>query len=222
VDRHAQRARSRLRRDGAHAHGGDQQDGQAEEGAKSARVTFQVAAQDDRDGALPVTCTPRSGSRFRIGRTRVDLNGDGATDVLTETVVPPDGDAVDDTVYLNEATAPSACCRAAIPSSASTRTQSSATGTVSATSSSRGPRRTATTGSSAVNAGNRCRPARQRKRASRPILRPVSSSSRGRGSGAPHPTRSSAPANKSAGRDTHASSIRRRRVGRRIPTRFGQ
>ena len=43
----------------------------AKKGARFARVTFQVAAQDDRDGALPVTCVPRSGSRFRIGRTRV-------------------------------------------------------------------------------------------------------------------------------------------------------
>jgi hypothetical protein len=43
----------------------------AKKGARSARVTFKVAAHDDRDGALPVTCVPKSGSRFRIGRTRV-------------------------------------------------------------------------------------------------------------------------------------------------------
>lgn len=43
----------------------------AKKGAKSARVTFRVTAQDDRDGTLPVACTPRSGSRFNIGRTRV-------------------------------------------------------------------------------------------------------------------------------------------------------
>ena len=43
----------------------------AKKGAKSARVTFHVTAQDERDGALPVTCVPRSGSRYRIGRTRV-------------------------------------------------------------------------------------------------------------------------------------------------------
>jgi hypothetical protein len=43
----------------------------AKKGAKSARVTFQVTAEDDKDGALPVTCAPRSGSRFRIGMTRV-------------------------------------------------------------------------------------------------------------------------------------------------------
>jgi hypothetical protein len=39
--------------------------------AKTARVRFTVTAQDDRDGVVPVRCTPRSGSRFRIGRTRV-------------------------------------------------------------------------------------------------------------------------------------------------------
>jgi hypothetical protein len=34
--------------------------------------------------------------------TLADLKGDGAPDILTETVVPPNGDAVDDTVYLND------------------------------------------------------------------------------------------------------------------------
>jgi hypothetical protein len=34
--------------------------------------------------------------------TVADLNGDGAPDILTETVVPPGGDAVDDVVYLND------------------------------------------------------------------------------------------------------------------------
>ena len=43
----------------------------ARKGAKSARVAFGVTAQDDRDGALPVKCSQRSGSTFRIGRTRV-------------------------------------------------------------------------------------------------------------------------------------------------------
>lgn len=44
----------------------------AKKGAKSARVVFRVTAQDDRDGALPVSCSPRSGSAFPIGRTRVN------------------------------------------------------------------------------------------------------------------------------------------------------
>jgi hypothetical protein len=34
--------------------------------------------------------------------TIADLNGDGAPDILTETVVPPNGDQVDDVVYLND------------------------------------------------------------------------------------------------------------------------
>jgi len=36
--------------------------------------------------------------------TIADLNGDGAPDILTETVVPPGGDSVDDRVYLNDGT----------------------------------------------------------------------------------------------------------------------
>jgi hypothetical protein len=43
----------------------------AKKGAKSARVTFKVTAQDDIDGAVAATCVPRSGSRFPIGRTVV-------------------------------------------------------------------------------------------------------------------------------------------------------
>lgn len=44
----------------------------AAKGAKTRRVRFTVTAHDDRDVVAPVVrCTPRSGSRFRIGRTRV-------------------------------------------------------------------------------------------------------------------------------------------------------
>jgi hypothetical protein len=43
----------------------------ARKGAKSARVAFKVTARDDRDGTLPVACTRRSGSLFKIGKTRV-------------------------------------------------------------------------------------------------------------------------------------------------------
>jgi hypothetical protein len=43
----------------------------AARGAKAARVRFSVTAQDERDGRLAVRCTPKSGSRFRVGRTRV-------------------------------------------------------------------------------------------------------------------------------------------------------
>jgi hypothetical protein len=43
----------------------------APRGAKSARVTYTVTASDAKDGRVPVTCVPRSGSRFAIGRTVV-------------------------------------------------------------------------------------------------------------------------------------------------------
>jgi HYR domain len=39
--------------------------------AHKVRVRFLVTAADDVDGPVPVTCRPRSGSRFRIGRTPV-------------------------------------------------------------------------------------------------------------------------------------------------------
>lgn len=39
--------------------------------AKTARVTFRVTATDDVDGAVPTVCQPKSGSRFKIGRTIV-------------------------------------------------------------------------------------------------------------------------------------------------------
>ena len=37
----------------------------------SVRVSYSVSAQDAVDGGVPVTCTPASGSVFRVGRTRV-------------------------------------------------------------------------------------------------------------------------------------------------------
>jgi hypothetical protein len=40
-------------------------------GATRVRVTYKVTAQDAVDGPVPVTCTPRSGSRFKLGRTTV-------------------------------------------------------------------------------------------------------------------------------------------------------
>ena len=36
----------------------------------SVRVTYHVSAADDLDGTVPVTCSPSSGSRFHVGRTR--------------------------------------------------------------------------------------------------------------------------------------------------------
>lgn len=41
---------------------------------KRVRVRFAVSAQDDVDGARPVACRPRSGSWFRVGRTRVQCS----------------------------------------------------------------------------------------------------------------------------------------------------
>jgi HYR domain len=43
----------------------------APKGAKRVRVTYKVTASDNADGQVPVTCEPRSGSRFRVGRTVV-------------------------------------------------------------------------------------------------------------------------------------------------------
>jgi hypothetical protein len=59
--------------------------------ASSARVTFRVSARDDVDGSLPATCTPRSGSGFKIGKTGVtcsasDSVGNTATARFTVTV----------------------------------------------------------------------------------------------------------------------------------------
>ena len=59
--------------------------------SKTARVTFAVSAKDDVDGTVPVTCKPRSGSRFKLGKTRVtcsatDKSGNLATVAFTVTV----------------------------------------------------------------------------------------------------------------------------------------
>jgi len=63
----------------------------AKKGATKARVPYQVTAQDDYDGTIPVTCAPRSGSRFRIGRTKVtckavDTSANSASSSFTITV----------------------------------------------------------------------------------------------------------------------------------------
>jgi HYR domain len=60
-------------------------------GARKARVTFNLSARDDVDGSLPVSCKPRSGSLFKVGRTRVtcsatDTSGNRATATFTVTV----------------------------------------------------------------------------------------------------------------------------------------
>jgi hypothetical protein len=52
--------------------------------AKQVRVTYAVSARDDVDGAVPVSCSPRSGSRFSIGRTLVICSAsDGSANTRT-------------------------------------------------------------------------------------------------------------------------------------------
>jgi len=63
----------------------------AKRGAKSVRVVFTVTASDDEDEAVAAACTPRSGSRFKPGRTRVscsatDSSGNEATASFAVTV----------------------------------------------------------------------------------------------------------------------------------------
>ena len=58
---------------------------------RQARVTYSLRAQDDVDGAVPVSCKPRSGSRFKVGRTVVrcsatDSSGNAAAATFTVTV----------------------------------------------------------------------------------------------------------------------------------------
>jgi len=55
----------------------------ARRGAKRVRVRFVVTANDQVDGPVPASCTPRSGRRFRIGRTVIKCS---ATDASANTV----------------------------------------------------------------------------------------------------------------------------------------
>jgi hypothetical protein len=60
-------------------------------GAKLVRVTYRVSAVDETDGAVPVSCVPRTGSRFKLGRTLVscsatDKSGNTARARFTVTV----------------------------------------------------------------------------------------------------------------------------------------
>jgi len=60
-------------------------------GSARAAVRYTLTAQDEVDGALPVTCKPRSGSRFKVGRTKVtcsavDRSGNTATVTFSVTV----------------------------------------------------------------------------------------------------------------------------------------
>ena len=51
-------------------------------------VTYRLSATDDVDGPVEVSCRPPSGSRFKIGRTRVTcVAGDGSGNVGTASFV---------------------------------------------------------------------------------------------------------------------------------------
>ena len=71
-------------------------------GTKSARVTFELTVSDDERADVSVSCWPRSGSRFPLGRTRVlcaatdssgnwvtDFTGNAATASFVVTVTKP-------------------------------------------------------------------------------------------------------------------------------------
>ena len=93
VDRHPHRAGPRLRPHTADTGWCDQQDGASQKGCEVDLVAFRVTAKDDRDGTLPVACTPKSGSRFKLGRTRVtcssiDSSANTAKASFTVTVRP--------------------------------------------------------------------------------------------------------------------------------------
>ena len=59
--------------------------------ATRARVMYAVTARDEVDADVPVACSPRSGTRFRVGRTVVtcsaaDTSGNARTATFTVTV----------------------------------------------------------------------------------------------------------------------------------------
>jgi HYR domain len=63
-------------------HGAGSKTVRAQRGAKRARVTFKVTSTDGVDGAVPVSCQPRSGRRFPLGKTIVRC---AATDSIGNT-----------------------------------------------------------------------------------------------------------------------------------------
>jgi HYR domain len=91
LDRHSRRSRADFDLTAPVLKGAVTKAVRAQNGRKSARVAYRVTASDNLDGALPVTCLPRSGSLFRIGRTTVrctakDKSGNTATAKFTVTV----------------------------------------------------------------------------------------------------------------------------------------
>jgi hypothetical protein len=53
--------------------------------AKRIRVRYTVTARDEVDGPVPVLCTPRSGSYFKLGRTRVACSAKDSSSNLRRT-----------------------------------------------------------------------------------------------------------------------------------------
>jgi hypothetical protein len=72
LDRHASRAESRFRRDPPTITGARPIAVRAPRRAKSTRVTYVLSGTDESDGPVAVTCFPPSGSRLKIGRTKVN------------------------------------------------------------------------------------------------------------------------------------------------------
>ncbi|MFO7571999.1 MAG: HYR domain-containing protein [Gaiellaceae bacterium] len=65
----------------------------APKGASTARVTYAVRATDATDGSVATSCSPKSGSKFKVGRTRVtctatDSSGNTRRAAFTITVRP--------------------------------------------------------------------------------------------------------------------------------------
>lgn len=63
----------------------------APKGAKTTRVRFAVTARDQVDGRVAVVCTPKPGSPFKVGRTKVgcsasDTSGNAASTSFSVTV----------------------------------------------------------------------------------------------------------------------------------------
>jgi hypothetical protein len=64
----------------------------APRGATRVRVRYAVTAQDDVDSRVPAACTPRSGSLFKVGRTKVtcsavDTSGNAQSATFTVRVL---------------------------------------------------------------------------------------------------------------------------------------
>jgi HYR domain len=62
----------------------------ARRGVTRTRVTYKLSAVDAIDGPVAVACTPKSGTRFKSGRTRVRcsaMDGSGNAQTATFTVI---------------------------------------------------------------------------------------------------------------------------------------